>query len=49
MKPSQALPTDDARYLSAAEGWFELGNWNEAIHELEKITPTLRVYPDEPF
>src|SRR5262245_49549413 len=46
MKSRSALPPDDARYLSAAEGWLELGNWNEANDELEPITLTLRVHPD---
>lgn len=28
--------------LKAAEGWLELGDWNEANNELDTITPTLR-------
>ena len=43
MKPVQP---PDSHHLSAAIGWLELGNWQEANEELEKITPTLRAHPD---
>lgn len=39
------LPPTDSRFLTAAEGWLELGNWLEANEELERITPTMRVHP----
>lgn len=39
------LPLPDHRYLEAAEGWLELGNWQEANEELENITPQLRAHP----
>ncbi|MCI0351424.1 MAG: hypothetical protein L0Z53_18530 [Acidobacteriales bacterium] len=42
----QPLLTDDTRHLEAAQGWLDLGNWQEANEELEKITPTLRAHPD---
>ena len=40
------LQPPDAHFLSAAEGWLELGNHNEAFEELECITPHLRAHPD---
>jgi tetratricopeptide (TPR) repeat protein len=43
MKP---LPPPDSHYLSAAQGWLELGNHLEANEELERITPELRAHPD---
>jgi predicted Zn-dependent protease len=43
MKP---LDLSDSRYLKAAVGWLELGNWSEANEELERITPLYRAHPD---
>jgi predicted Zn-dependent protease len=39
------FPYPDNKYLEAAEGWLELGNWREANEELENITPKLRAHP----
>jgi predicted Zn-dependent protease len=39
------LGANDQRQLAAAEGWLELGNWQEANEELERITPEMRVHP----
>jgi tetratricopeptide (TPR) repeat protein len=36
----------DSNHLMAAEGWLELGNYEEANAELEKITAELRAHPD---
>lgn len=36
----------DSFYLSAAVGWLGLGNWREAMVELEKIAPAFRAHPD---
>ena len=38
MKP---LCPPDTHHLSAAEGWLELGDPDEALAELEKITPSM--------
>lgn len=38
--------TQDRRHLLAAEGWLELGNWNEANEELEQIAAEMRGHPD---
>ena len=38
--------TQDRRYLLAAEGWLELGNWNEANKELDQIAAEMRGHPD---
>ena len=43
------LSTRDERFLAAAEGWLELGNWHEANEELERITPEFRSHPDVLF
>jgi tetratricopeptide (TPR) repeat protein len=43
MKPFEA---PDNHYLSAAQGWLELGNPLEAEKELDQITPQLRTHPD---
>jgi hypothetical protein len=42
----KSLPVPDSHYLSAAQGWLELGNHLEANDELERITPELRAHPD---
>ena len=34
-----------SHHLRAAQGWLELGNWQEANEELEKIIPELRAHP----
>lgn len=39
------LSLTDSRHLNAAEGWLELGNWQEANEELELITPGMRAHP----
>ncbi len=36
----------DRRYLLAAEGWLELGDWQSANDELDQIQPPLRAHPD---
>jgi hypothetical protein len=46
MKQIAPLVPPDSFHLSAAEGWFELGNHLEANEELEHIPPQLRVHPD---
>jgi tetratricopeptide (TPR) repeat protein len=43
---SSGLVPPDNFHLSAAIGWLELGNWQEANEELEKIAPALRGHPD---
>jgi tetratricopeptide (TPR) repeat protein len=40
------LEPPDSHYLSAAQGWLELGNHVEAAAELEKVPPALRAHPD---
>ena len=39
------LSPPDSHFLTAAEGWLELGNWREANEELESITPKMRAHP----
>jgi predicted Zn-dependent protease len=39
------LDHPDTLHLSAAEGWLELGNLDEAANELHRITPQLRAHP----
>lgn len=41
-----AVSPNDRRQLEAAQGWLELGDWNEANEELERITPQQRAHPD---
>src|SRR6266487_2080763 len=43
--PMVPLGPPDAHFLSAAFGWFELGNLPEAKAELERIAPALRQHP----
>jgi tetratricopeptide (TPR) repeat protein len=45
-KPVKSLESPDHFHLSAAIGWLELGNWQEANEELEKITLALGAHPD---
>lgn len=40
------LDLQGRKFLDAAEGWLELGNWHEANEELERITPKMRAHPD---
>lgn len=40
------LEPPDTHFLSAAVGWVELGNCDEAKAELAKIAPTLQGHPD---
>jgi tetratricopeptide (TPR) repeat protein len=40
------LSRTDKLHLSAAEGWFGLGNHLSADEELTEITPELRAHPD---
>jgi len=42
----QPLSPPDTHFLSAAAGWYELGNITEAKAELERISPALREHPD---
>ena len=42
MKP---LQPPDSHYLSATQGWLELGNWKEAVEEFKKLTPAARAHP----
>ncbi len=44
--PMQPLGPPDAHFLSAAAGWFELGNIAEAKAELAKIAPAFRNHAD---
>src|SRR6267154_703016 len=41
----QDLQPPDSMHVHAAQGWFELGNHQEANEELEKITPQNRAHP----
>ena len=41
----KSLDSPNNHHLSAAIGWLELGNWQEANEELEKIAPALRAHP----
>jgi len=41
-----ALPETEQRHLVAADGWLDLGNFNEATDELDQIPPTLRAHPE---
>ena len=36
----------DARRLEAAEGWLELGNFLEAVNELDSLPPGCRKHPE---
>ena len=42
----QPLSPPETHFLSAAAGWYELGNITEAKAELERISPALREHPD---
>ena len=39
------LSLNEQRQLSSAEGWLELGNWEEANQELKQITRPNRAHP----
>ena len=43
MKP---LQPPDSHYLSATQGWLELGNWKEAVEEFKQLAPDSRRHPD---
>jgi Flp pilus assembly protein TadD len=42
----QPLGPPDAHFVSAAAGWYELGNMVEAKAELAKVAPALHGHPD---
>jgi tetratricopeptide (TPR) repeat protein len=42
----QDLSSDDRRHLDAAEGWTGLGNFDEALAELDRIKPRARSHLD---
>ena len=42
----EPLQPPDSIHLTAAQGWLELGNHEEAFEELEKIDAPLRGHPD---
>ncbi|MFO1498778.1 MAG: tetratricopeptide repeat protein [Verrucomicrobiota bacterium] len=41
----ESLSHPDYLYLSAAQGWFELGNSTEAAAELDRLAPGLQEHP----
>ena len=41
----QPLEPPESLILRAAEGWLELGNWQEASRELEQIAPARQDHP----
>lgn len=43
---SEKLDLADQRFLTAAEGWLELGDHLQANEELENISPLLRPHPN---
>ena len=43
----EQLSLTDNRFLQAAVGWLELGNWQESNEELERITARMRAHPPE--
>ena len=42
----QSLAPPDIHYLSAAAGWIELGNLDEAKRELDRVSPAVRQHRD---
>jgi tetratricopeptide (TPR) repeat protein len=39
------LTLSAARHIEAADGWLDLGDWQSANEEPERITPRLRAHP----
>jgi hypothetical protein len=46
LPPVKPLQPPDSMHLTAAQGWLELGNHEEAFEELEQIDAPLRGHPD---
>lgn len=44
--PATDFTCADQLHLQAADGWMTLGNFAEADHELDRLTPRLRSHPD---
>ena len=40
------LSPEEVKCLGAAEGWFELGDFEACKKELEEIRPEMRAHPD---
>jgi predicted Zn-dependent protease len=40
-----SMPRPDSLYYQAASGWLDLGKWDEANAELDRITPQLGSHP----
>ena len=43
MKP---IEPPDSHYLSAAQGWLGLGNWQEAVAEFQRLSLAAREHPE---
>jgi hypothetical protein len=41
----EPLEVPDSHFLNAAQGWLELGDWEEAKEELEHISAPNRAHP----
>ena len=42
----EPLEPPDSHFVSAAEGWLGLDNWQEAAEELKNVSPDLVSHPD---
>jgi len=42
----KTIEPPDSHFLSAADGWLELGNGAEALAELDRISPSQRSHPE---
>lgn len=42
----KAIEPPDSYFVSAANGWLELGDCTEALTELERVNPCLRSHPE---
>jgi hypothetical protein len=45
-RPLNDLVMPQNHNLQAAEGWFELGNFEECFAEIEKLEPRDKIHPD---
>jgi tetratricopeptide (TPR) repeat protein len=46
MRDMKKIEPPDTHHLSAACGWLELGNWQEAAADMDRISEPFREHPD---
>jgi tetratricopeptide (TPR) repeat protein len=46
VKPMKLFSLADTKHIDAAEGWLELGNFIEAVRELDRLSENSKAHPE---